>query len=132
MPVKDLFKGAKFTIVAWEENEICAVEQYIFQLIKDSNSDANAIVHLLERTANHGLTHNEQKIRRMGNSLIEFKARGGTRILGFICDENKIIVCSHGVPKLKDKRFQRELIKIETIKEAYEIEVLTEENLYVN
>lgn len=136
MAVKTHIKGNKFTICFWiNEDGECAVENYILELYENNNLDAEAIINLLEKTAKFGLLQNEQKFRHLkgkGQGLVEFKARGGTRLLGFIIEENQVVICTHGVPKLKEKRFNREIIKAQEIKELYLIENLPEENNYVN
>lgn len=136
MAVKIHIKGNKYAICFWLDAEGgCAVENYILELYENNNSDAEAILNLLDRTAKTGLISNEQKFRFLkgnGQGLIEFKARGGTRVLGFIIDETRIIICTHGIPKLKEKRFNREVEKAQDIKQSYLIENLPEENNYVN
>jgi len=136
MPVEILLKGIKYTISAWVDDKgDCPVKDYITQLLDSNNSDGQAILNLFDRTVTNGLIHNEQKFRFLkaaGQGLIEFKARGGTRILGFIIDDDKLIVCTHGIPKLSDKRFQREIKKLEEIKELYEFENMKEGSDYLN
>ncbi len=136
MAVKTHTTGSKFTICFWiDADGDCAVENYILELYEENNPDSEAIINLLERTAKFGLIHNEQKFRFLESNvqrLLEFKARGGTRILGFISKDNNVIICTHGIPKLKEKRFRREIEKLKEIKELYEIENMPEENNYVN
>lgn len=136
MAVKTHIEGSKFTICFWlNADEECLVENYILDLYENNNPDAEAILNLLDRTAKTGLIHNEQKFRFLrgnGQGLVEFKARGGTRVLGFIIEENRLIICTHGIPKLKEKRFNREVEKAQEIKQSYLIENLPEENSYVN
>ncbi len=131
-----LFKGARYTITAWlDEDERSATQEFIRDLFQNDDSDAGSMVHLLEQTATHGPPHNIQKFRYLdgrGEGLIEFKARGGSRILGFIDLERRIIVCTHGVPKLKAKRFNQEMDKAQKIKELYLMESASEGGGHVN
>ena len=134
MGIKIHIKGAKYAIYFWVGEDNCAVEDYILELYNNNDSDAEAILNLFDKTAKTGLTFNEQKFKHLkgdGLGLVEFKARRGTRILGFIIEENKIIICTHGTPKLKEKRFDREIEKVQKIKELYLIESMSE-NDYVN
>ena len=136
MPVKDLFPhGKRFVISAWRDDgeETTATEDFIFSLIEARNPDAEALLYELEKTSNHGPSQNKQKFRYLtgtGQGLIEFKARKGSRVLGFIDSDRRRIVCSHGIPKLKDKRFEREMEKANDIRNAYLIETM-EEGKYV-
>jgi hypothetical protein len=137
MPVsKPLFEGAKYSICAWlDEEGQSATHKFITALYEANDSDAGAMVHLLEQSATHGPPTNKQKFRYLdgrGKGLVEFKARGGSRILGFIDSDRRRIVCTHGIPKLKEKRFNREMDKAQEIKELYLLEYASEEGGYVN
>jgi hypothetical protein len=136
MPVKTLFNGAAYVVSAWIDNEdSCAVEDYILELYASNDSDSEAMVNRLQKTAQQGPPTNKEKFRTLsgvGQGLVEFKVRGGTRVLGFIDRERRRIVCTHGIPKLKAKRFNREMEKAQKIKEQYLIENAKEENEYVN
>src|ERR1051325_6964076 len=115
MSVKVLFPGTRYAICAWledENQEESAIETFILELYAGNDSDAEAIYDELEKTSNHGPSHNIQKFRYLkgnGQILVEFKARGGSRVLAFIDQDRRRIVCTHGIPKLKKKRFEREV-----------------------
>jgi hypothetical protein len=134
MPVKPLFRGARYEICAWlgEGEEQSAVEVFVLELHEDNDPDAGAMVYELEKTSNHGTSHNRQKFRFLqgaGKDLVEFKARGGSRILAFIDSERRRIVCTHGVTKLKKKRFEREIEKAHEVRDSYLIESLEESDV---
>jgi hypothetical protein len=137
MAVKVLFEGARFTVCAWlNEEERCQVEEFILELYSRNNPDSQAMVDLLDRTAKNGPPSNIEKFRHLksiGQGLIEFKARGGSRILGFIDLDRKRIVCTHAIPKLKEKQFNREMKKAQATKSLYlaELNILDGGN-YVN
>lgn len=137
MPVsKPLFEGARYSICAWlDEEERSATHEFITALYESNDPDAGTMVNLLERCATHGPPHNPQKFRYLdgkGKGLVEFKARGGARILGFIDSNHRRIVCTHGIPKLKEKRFNREMDRAQAIRELYLLEYASEEGGYVN
>jgi hypothetical protein len=135
MPVRPLFTGPAHIVCAWTEEGECQVEDYLMELGRNNNSDAGAIVHLLEQTSRHGPPTNPQKFRPLKGSasgIVEFKARGGTRVLAFIDRPHRRIVCTHAIPKLKPKRFNREVDLALEIKEAYFFEQALEESEYVN
>jgi hypothetical protein len=134
MPVKILFRGVRYTVCAWlDDDGNCATEDFIVELYGDNDPDSEAMTYELEKTSNHGTSPNKQKFRHLqgsGEGLVEFKARGGSRVLGFIDIPRRRIVCTHGIPKLKPRRLEREISKAHEVKNAYLIE--TEESKYVN
>lgn len=135
MPVKPLFTGSAHVVCAWIEEDGCQLEQYLMTLARNGNADASAMIHLLETTSRHGPPTNFQKFRHLkgsGVGLVEFKARGGTRVLAFIDRERHRIVCTHAIPKLKEKRFYREVDLAKEIREAYFLEQAMEDSEYVH
>jgi Gp49-like protein DUF891 len=134
MPFKVLFRGVRYTVALWlDEDEACAVEDFILDLYAENDPDAEAMTYELEKTSQRGPSPNKEKFRYLkgtGQGLVEFKARGGSRVLGFIDQPRRRIVCTHGVPKLKKKRFEREIDKAQQISDTYLIE--TEEGKHVN
>src|ERR1700686_934811 len=135
MPVKVLFRGARYSICGWlGEDNSCAVEDFILSLDASNNSDSGALIYELEKTSNHGTSQNQQKFRYLkgnGQGLVEFKARGGSRVLGFIDPQRRRIVCTHGTPKVKPRRFDREIETALEIKDEYLTETM-EEGKYVH
>lgn len=134
MPVRTLFTGRRYLVGAWteEEGQESAVEAFILELYGNNDPDAEAMVYELEKTSKHGTSPNRQKFRHLqgtGKDLVEFKARGGSRVLAFIDIPRKKIVCTHGVPKLKKKRFEREIEKAHDVRNAYLIESLEESDV---
>jgi hypothetical protein len=132
MPWKDSpYKGARYTIVFWlDEEGACHVEAFLLGLMGEDDPDAALMDRLLDRTAHHGPPQNETKFRFLkskGKGLVEFKARGGARILGFIDQDNSRIVCTHGIPKVEGRRFDRWMQRAKAIQESYSVETTPEE-----
>lgn len=125
MPTSSLFDGARYSVRAWldaDGEQVSATEMFIKNLDENNDSDAAALVHLLDLTSTHGPPTNKQKFRYLkgnGRGLVEFKARGGSRILGFIDGDRHCIICTHGIPKLKERRFDREVEKAQLIRQSY-------------
>jgi hypothetical protein len=136
MPVKMLFPGAKYEICAWlDEDGHSHVEEFILELYANNDPDAEAMTDRLQQTSRVGPSSNEQKFRHLqgsGKGLVEFKARGGARVLGFIDQDRRRIVCTHGLPKLKEKQFARWIKKAQKVKEEYLVENASEESKYVH
>jgi hypothetical protein len=74
MPIQLLHAGTKFDIYAWGDEQHCDTLEFLEQLEKDSNSDANRLLYLITRSANHGPPNNEQQSRSLGDGIFEFKA----------------------------------------------------------
>lgn len=137
MPVKVLFTGTRHAVCAWvdEGEQESAVETFILELYAGNDTDSEAMVNELEKTSNHGPSRNVQKFRYLkgaGEGLVEFKARGGSRILAFMDQNRRRIICTHGIPKLKKRRFDREIAKAHRVRNDYLIECLEEGSKYVN
>src|ERR1044072_4150116 len=131
MPWKESpYKGVRYTIVFWlDEEGSCHVEDFLLELIGKDNPDAALMDRLLDRTAHHGPPQNETKFKYLeanGKGLVEFKARGGARILAFIDQDNRRIVCIYGTQKLKGKGFGGWVKGAQAVRELYSIEALPE------
>ncbi len=73
---------------------------------------------LLDRTAEEGPPRNKEKCRYFRNEqLFELKA-DSVRIMAF-WDEGRVIVCSHGFPKKKQKTPSGELDRATQSRSAY-------------
>jgi hypothetical protein len=131
MPIQTLgYKGIKFEIFGWleDEGDSCQVEDFLLELIANNSTDAASMDRLLQRTADKGLPIGDhtkfRHLRGTGQGLIEFKARKGSRIIGFEDKINRRIICIYGVPKLSDKRFERYLKRAQDAKDSYTLEVI--------
>jgi phage-related protein len=120
MPVQLIAAGAKFHIYAWGDKYHCDALDFLEQLEEDSNSDANRLLYLITRTANHGPPNNEQQSRPLGDGIFEFKAPNTARLLWFY-DAGQIIICSHGFSgkRGKGKTPRQEIDQAKEIRKKY-------------
>lgn len=132
MPVALLIDGPAWRIYGWLEEDTCQVKDYLGDLAANNNPDAEAIIHLLDTTAKYGAPSNPQKFKNLGDGLVEFKARHGTRILAFLDRSRRRIICTHAIPKLKPVRFRRAMERALSVKESYDLEQTLRESDYVN
>ncbi len=95
MPIQLLRAGAKFDIYAWGDEQHCDTLEFLEQLAENTTADANRLLYLIIRTADHGPLNNEQQLRSLGDGIFEFKAPHTARLLWFY-DANRIIICTHG------------------------------------
>ena len=108
----------QFSIWAWEEGGECPVLEFLERLEKDSNSDAARLLYLFARTAEHRHPNNEQQCKHLDDGIWEFKASNGARVLWFY-DEGRIIVCTHGFVKKKQKTPPEEIRRAKRIRKKY-------------
>jgi hypothetical protein len=143
MPVKILFRGSQFNVCGWLNNDrSCAVELSLINLGRVNRPDFAAMIHLLKEVIpGTGLPPNEQQVKYLkgeGKGLFELRARGGTRILGFLDGRRyadgkpRLVICTQVIPKLNPKRFTRELARAQLIREQYFNEGPEAENNYAN
>lgn len=95
MPIQLLLAGARFDIYAWGDEQHCDTLEFLEQLAQESSADANRLLYLIIRTADHGPLNNQQQSRSLGDGIFEFKAPNTARLLWFY-DAKRIIICTHG------------------------------------
>jgi phage-related protein len=120
MPVQLIVAGTKSHIYAWGDKYHCDTLDFLEQLEKDSNSDANRLLYLITRSANHGPPNNDQQSRLLGDGIFEFKAPNTARLLWFY-DAGQIIICTHGFSgkRGKGKTPRREIHRAQQIRQKY-------------
>jgi phage-related protein len=122
MPTIPVYQGARFTIRAWGEAGSCALLEFLRKLESEGNPDSKRLLHLLSHTAEQGPPRNTRQCRALkgkrADGLWEFKAPGGARIIWFY-DAQRIIICSHGFVKKKDKTPLEEIDRAQSIKKRY-------------
>jgi len=122
MPILTIKEGFRYAIYAWGGEDSCELLQFLEDLERESNPDATRIVYLISRTADHGPPRNELQCRALegkhAEGLFEFKAPGGTRVLWFY-DKNRIIICTHGFVKKRQKTPRKEIDKAQAIRQLY-------------
>ncbi len=121
MPTERIYKGAKFEIRSWVENDSNIVLDFLEELEENGDSDGTRLFALIKRTGDIGITHNQRHIRFLGDDIYEFKAPNTGRIM-FFYDKNQLIICAHGFTGKKgneDKFIKRQIKKASAVKEKY-------------
>ena len=115
-------QGVRFSVYAWGDAGYCELADFLEELERQSNPDATRISLLISRAAEQGPSPNEQHCRQLkgkhAEGLFEFKAPGGARVLWFY-DANRIIICTHGFVKKKDKTPRSEIDRAQSIRQQY-------------
>ena len=121
MPTERIYKGAKFEIRSWVEDDSIIVLDFLDELAANGDSDAERLNTLMIRTADNGATNNIRHVRSLGDDIYEFKAPNTGRIM-FFYDKNRLIICAHGFTGKKgneDKFIKRQIKKAIAVKEDY-------------
>jgi len=121
MPTERIYKGAKFEIRSWVEDDSIIVLDFLDELAANGDSDAERLNILIKRTADNGATNNIRHVRSLGDDIYEFKAPNTGRIM-FFYDKNRLIICAHGFTGKKgneDKFIKRQIKKAVAVKEDY-------------
>ncbi|HEY0101226.1 MAG TPA: type II toxin-antitoxin system RelE/ParE family toxin [Pyrinomonadaceae bacterium] len=120
MPVQRITAGARFTIYAWGDKTSCEVLEFLEGLAANGDSDAERILNLIKRTADHGAPRNEQHCRLLEDSIYELKAPNTARVLWFY-DAGSIIICTHGFSgkRGRGKTSKSEIERAKKIRELY-------------
>lgn len=93
--------------------DICEVVVGGRHLVRDfitselTKDEQKKILALLERTAEHGIPHNDQKFKCLRDGIYEFKSYQ-TRIFCAM-HAGRMILLTHGMKKKKDKTDQQEI-----------------------
>lgn len=121
MPTEEIYKGTKFEIRSWVENDSIIVLDFLEELAANGDLDAERLYNLMTNTADEGVTKNKKHIRPLGDKIFEFKAPHTGRI-AFFYDKNQLIICTHGFTGKKGsegKFIQRQIKKATAVKKAY-------------
>lgn len=106
--------GNNCTICALVLNNTCQVTEFIDGL---DRKDSVQISALFNHIADQG-THNEEKMRNLGDKIYELKTRGGIRFLSF-WSKNRHLILTHGFHKPPNKVLIQEKKKAISIYEKF-------------
>lgn len=105
MQVEILYQGNWFTIFGIENDGKSLVKEFLDGMDQQNKTQMMA---LINRIKDHGLPHNIEKFRPLGDGIYELKTKGGSRILCFKGRPQYSLVLTHGFPKCKPQRLRRE------------------------
>jgi len=120
----EITRGARFRICAVGSSDSGKVHIPYFDFLKEVTTTAPheraKLIFLLDYTKDFGPPRDEQKCRSLAGheGLFEFKTRGGLRVFWFY-DEDRLIVCTTGFVKKKQKTPAEEISKAEGWRAAY-------------
>jgi hypothetical protein len=107
--------GSVFNIYALEENGRCDLLDFLERI---NNSESARIQRFLDWTKDRGLITNTEQSKKLENGIYYFRTRGGVRVFYFT-DGNKVLVCTNGYTKKKDKLDPREIQRARILRQKY-------------
>ncbi len=113
--------GNAFSIYVLEENGKCDLLEFFSILNRSHPGEMSKIERYLNRTKDFGLIVNNEIFKSIGNGFYEFRTRGGVRVFCFL-DAGKMVICTSGYIKKKDKLDPAELKRAEIWRRKYEVE----------
>lgn len=111
-----------FRVYAWRDRKMASLKEFIETLASEGNSDAERLIFLISRTADHGPPQNDHQCKSLEDGLFEFKAPRGARVVWFY-EPGKLIICTHGFVKKADKTPKTELDRAKKIRDACQREL---------
>lgn len=123
MPTQEIYQGKLFEVRGWVDGDSCLALDFLRELAKSGDSDAERLFYLIKRTADEGVLQNNRHVRSLGDGIFEFKAPNTARICFFYDkDVRSLIICTHGFTGKKGnekKYIQRQIEKAVKIKKDY-------------
>lgn len=108
--------GNAFSIYVLEENGKCDLLSFFESL---PAGEMSKIERYLDRTKDYGLIRNTEIFKAIGNGLFEFRTWRGVRVFCFV-DSGKLMVCTSGYIKKRNKLDNSEINRAEIWKRKYE------------
>lgn len=121
MPVKEIFSGSAFIVLAWgTAEERINLESFFKLLKKTGNKDLLKALSLLKLAANGELPKNSDLVKKIQGKHIEgiFEFRANSIRIFWFYDGNNII-CTHGIIKKADKTPKKEIEYASSVKARY-------------
>ncbi|MEI9865183.1 MAG: type II toxin-antitoxin system RelE/ParE family toxin [Limisphaerales bacterium] len=110
--------GIAFSIWRLEENGKCEMLEFWENM---DNGYRAKIDRSFRWTVENGLLRNNEKFKYIGDGLYEFRTIDGVRVFCFL-DEGKMLICTGGYIKKKDKLDPAEISRAKILKSKYESE----------
>lgn len=104
-----------------DKRDKCPTLAFFEEQSEQHPDDFTDLAALLTHSADHGVSKNDSRFKHLTGTdgLYEFKTNGGLRLFCF-WDEGKLIVCTHGTVKKRQKADSNEIKRAERMKKDYE------------
>ena len=99
-----LFSGSRFDLFEVVVGDKHLLKEFIDGL---SETDRNKLLALLKYAAEHGPPRNEQKFKKLGGDLFEFKSFQDRVFCAF--RGKSVLILIHGIKKKKDKHDKKDM-----------------------
>jgi phage-related protein len=104
-----------FSVYFIEENDECDLLQFLESV---SSNERARIFRDFDYFANHGQIKNPEKSKPIGDKLFELRTHGGVRVFYFM-DAGRLIFCTNGYVKKKQKLDPREIQQARNMRDRY-------------
>jgi Phage derived protein Gp49-like (DUF891) len=102
----EIRRGARFRLIAigTQENEKIHLPYFEFQQEAEHRAPSEwpKLVRILDHTAEAGPPRDEEKSKPLREKILEFRTKGGLRLLWFY-DEGSVVICVNGYIKQGQK-----------------------------
>mgnify|MGYP001551177106 FL=1 len=117
--IRMITEGSLNTISAFGDKSSCELFEFFEEQRKVRLGEMKRLYRLFARTADKGVPNNNELVRFFNKEgIFEFKTRGGLRVFAF-WDKGRLIICTNGFVKKKQKTPRREIKKAVACKKAY-------------
>lgn len=106
--------GSAYTIYALEEDGKCELLDFLQSIDEDEMAK---IVRYLDRWKDHGIKDTEI-LKPVRDGIFELRTWGGTRVFCFY-DAGKVVICSNGYVKKKNKLDPQQIKRAEVWRDKY-------------
>ncbi|MBZ0256876.1 type II toxin-antitoxin system RelE/ParE family toxin [bacterium] len=107
-----IVKGEAFAVCSFEREQESGIQQFLHDLEETDLEEYDALVTRIQRIADNGQPGNNRQMRalkgRHSDKLFEIKTTDGSRVICFY-DKGKLIICTHGFHKVKDRQLNRHI-----------------------
>jgi phage-related protein len=100
--IHKLKEGRQYTLCALGDGKTVETVDFMDEMSARRAKEFKKLMALIDRSLEHGPPKNRQKCNSLGNGIWEFKTTGGLRLVWF-WDEGRMIVCTHGFKKARQK-----------------------------
>ena len=117
--IRLITEGSVNTLFAIGDESSCELFEFFEEQGRDRPDEMKRLLSLLDRSAEKGVPNNIEHVRFFNKEgIFEFKTRGGLRVFAF-WDKGRLIICTNGFVKKKQKTPKREIQKAVAWKKAY-------------
>ena len=118
MRVLGLGRAAWTVLALVDQRGICAVADFLDELVGEAGPDGRQLMALLYLVASEGPPRNERQSRHLDGPIWELKTKRGVRLVYFH-DDGRLVVCAAAVRKCKHTELNRLIERAKQTRREY-------------